>query len=134
MIKIIINESPVPKGRQRKGKYGNMYTPEETRSYEETVGKEALKHKPKELLTGALAVSFYFYRSIPKNFSKKKKELALCGRLRPKIKPDLTNYTKAAEDALNGIIWKDDAQIVDGHLHKYYSATPGTTIIIEEVK
>lgn len=134
VIRITIPYIPTAKGRPKFTRRGFAYTPKKTRDYEKYVKQIALRYKPKELLTGALEVRFYFYRPIPKSFSKKNRELALCGRLRPKIKPDLTNYTKAAEDALEGIIYKNDAQIVDEHLHKYYSATPKTIIVIEEVK
>ena len=37
-------------------------------------------------------------------------------------------------DALNGIAWKDDAQIVDGRVLKHYSEVPRTDVLIEEVQ
>jgi Holliday junction resolvase RusA-like endonuclease len=137
VIKIIIPEAPVPKGRhQRTFRGGRIweFTPKKTREYEYLVSQIALLHKPKKLLTGALSVIFCFFRPIPKSFSKKDREWALSGRLRPKTKPDLTNYTKAVEDALNGIIWKDDSQIVDGGLHKFYSDNPRTEMLIKEIE
>lgn len=41
---------------------------------------------------------------------------------------DLDNYSKALFDALNKIIWEDDSQIVDYHVVKRYSTTPGIKI------
>lgn len=38
----------------------------------------------------------------------------------PQVKPDLLKMARAIEDALTGVIWKDDAQIVQEHLVKYY--------------
>jgi len=35
-------------------------------------------------------------------------------------KPDIDNLAKAVKDALKGIIYKDDSQIVEAHLFKQY--------------
>lgn len=35
-------------------------------------------------------------------------------------RPDLDNLAKAIKDALRGIIFKDDSQIVEAHLYKQY--------------
>jgi Holliday junction resolvase RusA-like endonuclease len=36
----------------------------------------------------------------------------------------LSNYLKSFEDALNGVLWKDDAMIVHEEIDKYYSDKP----------
>ena len=62
------------------------------------------------------------YRSIPKSWSKKKKALAAVGKIRPTSRPDLKNYIWGIEDALNGIVWKDDGQVVSfGRSEKRYT-------------
>lgn len=48
------------------------------------------------------------------------------------IKPDVLKLARTVEDALTGVIWGDDAQIVIEHLRKAYSAEPGVRVIIEE--
>jgi Holliday junction resolvase RusA-like endonuclease len=40
---------------------------------------------------------------------------------------------RAAEDALTGIVWADDAQITDQRVQKCYSTMPGVSITVEEV-
>lgn len=48
-------------------------------------------------------------------------------------KPDRDNLDKAVLDALNGIVWCDDAQVCDGRITKWIAAgdeTPGTTVTI----
>lgn len=132
MIKITIPEIPVAKGRPKvtivKG-HAWGYTGKKTRLYESTVRLIARQHRPKELLTGALKITMYFWVPIPKSFSRKKRLLALSGELRPITRPDLDNYAKV-KDALNGIIWHDDSQIVSEHLSKWYSDDPRTVIHI----
>lgn len=48
-------------------------------------------------------------------------------------RPDRTNYEKIVEDALNGICWLDDAQIIDGVTLKRWGA-PGVRVIVEELR
>ena len=38
----------------------------------------------------------------------------------PSVRPDLSNYVKVIEDALNGVVWEDDGQIIDLFLSKRY--------------
>lgn len=63
-------------------------------------------------MTGPLNVEMFFYFAKPKSAPKH--------RLYPSVKPDATNVGKAVEDALNGVVWDDDAQIVDLQLRKRY--------------
>ncbi|OUI86592.1 RusA family crossover junction endodeoxyribonuclease [Acetobacter tropicalis] len=44
-------------------------------------------------------------------------------------RPDIDNQMKTAADALNGIAWKDDAQIVDATLSRRYG--PESVTVIE---
>jgi Holliday junction resolvase RusA-like endonuclease len=39
----------------------------------------------------------------------------------PVTKPDTTKLVRGVEDALTGILWRDDAQIVDQHAAKFYT-------------
>ena len=49
------------------------------------------------------------------------------------IKPDLTKLTRAVEDALTGVIWRDDSQIVGQSTGKAYDDFTGVYITIEEL-
>lgn len=46
------------------------------------------------------------------------------------VKPDRTKLTRSTEDALKGVIWADDAQIVDGSTTKTYGDRPGCQITV----
>jgi len=73
-------------------------------------------------------------RSIPASWSKKKKQQALEGTVVPTSRPDIDNYIKAVLDGLNGIVFKDDGQVVYVCASKGYGDTPGTTVALTERK
>lgn len=73
------------------------------------------------------------FKTIPKGFSKKKTEKALKGEIRPTVKPDCDNIAKNINDALNGIAYTDDKQIVSLTINKFYSNDEYTNVKIEEV-
>lgn len=85
--------------------------------------------KPK----GALIVSFTFVREMPKSFTKKQREMALNYELLPSKKPDLSNYLKSAEDALNGILWDDDNAIVQENQMKVFGIKPKVIVDIRVI-
>ena len=44
------------------------------------------------------------------------------------IRPDALKLGRAVEDALSGIVYQDDAQIIDEHIRKIYGPPVGVTI------
>ena len=134
MIRIVLAGEPKGKGRPRFVRAtGRTYTPEATRSYESElrwVGQiEMGQHPP---LEGQLSVTVTARMGIPKSMPKKKIVAALEGRLRPTRKPDVDNVAKCL-DALNKIVWNDDAQIVVVRVVKVYSEKPELEITVEEL-
>jgi len=125
---------PVAKARPRyNGNTGTVYTPAKTKHYETKVKHEAVKHAPKELLTGPLEVKLTFYRPMLKSFSKKRRQEAEDGIYRPITKADVDNLAKSILDPMNGIIYKDDAQVVTLIAEKYYSHEPRVYVEIVEM-
>lgn len=51
----------------------------------------------------------------------------------PAVKPDATKLLRSTEDALAGIIWRDDAQVVTQHVEKVYGAPIGAMIEVFEM-
>lgn len=120
----------------RQGAFSKAYTPEKTVNYEALV-KLSYQQAAGGLFLGAgvpVRVRIDAYYDTPKSESKKKLRNMLAGLLFPTKKPDWDNIGKIICDALNGIAWKDDAQIVDGHVLKHYSEVPHTDVLIEEAK
>lgn len=127
MIQFIVYGEPVAKGRPRFARRGNFvstYTPKKTKDAERIFQLEALQYKPKEILVGPLKIEIDVYRSIPKSASNKNMELMLKGLIRPISRPDCDNYEKLVLDAMNGIFWKDDSQICETNVRKWYSTAP----------
>lgn len=49
----------------------------------------------------------------------------------PTVKPDLTKMVRALEDAMTGIVWRDDAQVVDQNIKKRYATKgPGVSVAV----
>ena len=110
------------------------YTPANTVNYENWVKTCYLQnYKGEKLLENALKVQIDAFYEIPKSTSLKKKELMLDGEILPTIKPDTDNVAKSIQDALNGIAFKDDKQVVELLVKKCYSTEPRAVVTIEEV-
>ena len=129
-VRFTIPVGPKPKQRPQHGR-GYTYTPKETREYEQLVGIYA-RMAIKGPLEGAISVKVDFYMPIPKSWTKGKKQLAELGKIRPASKPDLDNLEKALFDGMNGIVWIDDAQVVEVHKAEWYG-DPRTVVEISEV-
>lgn len=136
-IKLTFAGAPVPQGRPRfarKGKFVQTYDPEPSKKAKLKIRQQALKEANGEVLQGAIVVEMYFFRNIPKSFSKQKQIQAAEGTLRPLTKPDTDNYIKLVLDAINGIFYKDDSQVVEVIGRKFYSDEPRTEIIITNLE
>jgi Holliday junction resolvase RusA-like endonuclease len=136
VITFSVEGIPVAKGRPRFKRVGNFvqtYTPNKTATWEEIV-RQAAKNAmgTTDLLETPVTMALYFRLPMPQSWSKKRKEGALKGLEAPTKKPDWDNLGKAVSDALNGVIFKDDSQIVSAHVRKIYSAVPGVDIYVSE--
>ncbi|HBO1369383.1 TPA: RusA family crossover junction endodeoxyribonuclease [Pseudomonas aeruginosa] len=123
---------PQGKGRPRIGRVGaqaRMFTPAKTANYEGLIahsGQQAMVGRA--LFEGPVLVELDIALSIPQSMSKKQKAMALAGQLHPTKKPDLDNVQKAIYDGLNGVVWKDDVQVVKAVVGKRYGETPGVRV------
>jgi Holliday junction resolvase RusA-like endonuclease len=57
---------------------------------------------------------------VPGSWPKSKKAKALAGIITPTVKPDADNLAKSVCDALNGVAWVDDKQVIKLHVFKAY--------------
>jgi Holliday junction resolvase RusA-like endonuclease len=128
---------PHGKGRPkfaRRGNFVQTYTDKKTASYEDLVKFYAnIAMVDLDPLQGAVAVYIYIKLAVPKSYSKKRTEACLSGLERPTKKPDWDNVAKSICDAMNGIVYMDDTQIVDAHVTKVYAANAGVDIGVKEI-
>lgn len=87
--------------------------------------KESLRNCDFQPLEGALFIKIFAGYPILKSTSKKHKTAMLAGIEHSIKKPDWNNVGKIVCDALNGISYKDDSQIVESQMQKRYIAGPG---------
>jgi Holliday junction resolvase RusA-like endonuclease len=122
IITFTIPGNPVPKARARtftnKNKITRTFTPSKTREWETYVSaiarQVAVKNKLVKPHEGPIILGCIFHRSIPKSLIKTKKQRKALEEKQvfPTTKPDLSNYFKSIEDACEGILWKNDSQII----------------------
>lgn len=133
---MIFEIEPVEQARPRAAHIGRriiMYDPEKVKNFKKGLHQLAKMSYKDDPLDGQLEVDVWFYRQVQKSLSKIERARRLSGEHRPTVKPDLDNYIKSTLDALNGILWTDDARIVDLHAHKYYSDRPKIEITVREL-
>ena len=131
---ITIPITPVPKARPRFTRYGHTYTPKKTADYEKAIA-EYWRQATNGFMYDkeqALIVNLVFGIPIPKSTSKSKTELMANGTIRPTKKPDVDNLAKAVMDALNGVAWVDDSQVVRVSIYKEYAKEPYVYIYIHD--
>jgi Holliday junction resolvase RusA-like endonuclease len=113
-----------------------MFTPAKTAAYEGLVAHAAnaamVSAGRDALVEGPVEVVMAIECQVPASWSGKKQQRALSGEIYPTTKPDADNVVKAVFDGCNGVVWKDDVQVVSLFLRKRYSATPGVRVEIQE--
>lgn len=111
---------PQGKGRPRFGN-GRTYTPKKTLRYEQLIAEAYRLQSGYYFGTAALRVRITAFFPIPKSYTKKRTKLIMQGREYPQKKPDGDNIEKAVLDALNGIAYDDDIQVIELHWRKCYA-------------
>jgi Holliday junction resolvase RusA-like endonuclease len=84
-----------------------------------------------EPLKGAITVFLYLRYAVPASYSKKRKEACLSGLEFPK-RIDIDNVYKSITDAMNGIVYVDDSQIVEARITKVYHEIAGANVMVQE--
>ena len=130
-VKFVGYGDPVSKARPRFGN-GRAHTTARTKAQEE---KRALVYTDvykgfsfREKIPLRLVADFYI--KIAKSDTKRAKEGKLSGAIRPTPRPDADNLVKCVQDALNGVAYHDDSQLVEVVARKWYSDVPRTEVYI----
>lgn len=124
---------PVAQGRPkffRSGNHVGAYDPKKSRDYKASIRIQAIEqlrfngHMP-PLHEGALTMQVCAYLPRPKTLPKR-----IIHHIR---RPDADNIAKGCKDALKGVVYKDDSQIVELHVRKLYGDPPRVVIGLREM-
>lgn len=127
---------PVPQLRPRvssRGGYVRVYDPPKVKNFKNLLRSLASSQYTRPPLIGPLSVSLTFYRPVQKSISQSERERRLSNQSKPVVKPDTDNYIKSTLDALNGVLWHDDSQIVKIEAEKRYGETGKIIISVKPV-
>ena len=148
-IYFIIEGPVIPKGRpkfhritkrdKKTNKLKNMvvtYTPQRTLDYETKVKESYLSEYPAGIAFEKEPISMVLniYMAVPKSVSKKKREHMICFEYPTKHNGDCDNLLKSVADALNGVAYTDDCQIVHVTVNKFWSETAKAEVTLKEYK
>lgn len=130
-IHIEIPGKPVPRYSRKR----DHYTPPHITAWKEQAKILAIAAmRGRKPLEGAVAITYVAVFGIPKSWPKWKKETALNGVLFHSSKPDTSNILKNAEDAFNGIVYRDDAQICRVAATKLYGEKPMVSVVVQPME
>ncbi|MDR5756484.1 RusA family crossover junction endodeoxyribonuclease [Caballeronia sp. LZ035] len=136
-IKFTVAGQPVPKGRPRASRTATgvrMRTPEKTARYERKVKAFAINAmlggKP---IARPVRLKISIVVPIPASWSKPRREKARTGEICATKKPDADNVLKAINDAMNGVVYADDAQVIEIQLSKAYGDEPRVEVAVTEI-
>lgn len=121
MVMFSVLGRPQGKGRPRfSRRSGTVYTPKKTMEYEEKIRQAYLEAGGKKYASPIVViVNAYFL--VPASWSKSIRRSALNGVFRPGKRPDIDNILKAVMDALNGVAYLDDKQVIECYCTKRYA-------------
>jgi Holliday junction resolvase RusA-like endonuclease len=137
-VTINLAERPLPWDRAvsvMRGDHIVHLTARRTRAYQSRIKDAArLAMGKRPPIEGPVEFSLTAVFPIPKSWSKAKQAAAMVGEIRPAGRPDLGNVVKGWEDAFNGIVYRDDAQIVSyGKTRKAYGPQPLVAVCVRPV-
>ena len=122
-----IDITPVAKARPRVTMVGGRaraYTPKKSADYERHIAREWAHERQ----SAAVRLDIVFGMPIPQSWSKKQQDAAASGLTLPSKKPDIDNLIKAVMDALNGVAYDDDNQVIELSAKKVYAPEPYVAI------
>ena len=127
-IEFVIPGDPPRVTAQQKGqnrKTGAYYKPLTLRHAEERYWAAAVQHRPEEPLTGPLAVTLEYYFETSE--AKKRYQYKT-------TRPDADNMAKVLLDSMTRAgFWRDDAQVADLEIVKYWGPVGQIRVMVEEL-
>ena len=120
---LTLDMDPVPKGRPRFTRTGHAFTDKKTLQAEAAIRNAALAEWGKKPFEGAVELIIQFTFKKPKS---NKKNLHT-------QRPDLDNCAKLVSDAINGVAFVDDSQVISLACTKGWGETGKIVLVVDEV-
>lgn len=140
-LRVVITLAGKPRGKGRGRAFVHQHTgrvtvmtPEATRTYESQLRYAATQEmagRPPTVQPVRVDIEARF--EVPKSGSKAERAAKLLNHRRPTMKPDWDNLAKIC-DAMNGVVFKDDVQVVDGRIRKVYAEAPALVVTVETIE
>lgn len=128
-ISFFVPGEAVGKSMKTNPKTLRRYKTTPTKGFMRLVADLARRVAPPKPWDGPVSVEIEITRRLLQT-SKKRQQAMIAGRILPTTKPDNDNVEKCVFDAMSGIIYGDDAQIVRNVTTKQYGAQEGTRITV----
>lgn len=125
----------VPQGSKVRTQWGVREANSKLRPWRDCVAAEAGKVASGELLTGPILLELTFVRPRPKSHygtGKNEGKLKDSAPQYPTTKPDSLKLGRAVEDALTGILWRDDSQVCWHVIEKTYGTPARCEVQVTE--
>ena len=120
---LTLDMDPVPKGRPRFTRTGHAFTDKKTLQAEAAIRNAALAEWGKKPFEGAVELVIQFTFKKPKS---NKKNLHT-------QRPDLDNCAKLVSDAINGVAFVDDSQVISLACTKGWGEAGKIVLLVDEV-
>lgn len=126
--------APHGKERPRVGFNRRIYTPKKTVDFEKAIVNsimEQIKKKQEDngLIDGPVGVEMLFAFEIPKSYPAKKRADCIGQKILHMKTPDVDNCVKSIKDAMNGVVYRDDAQVCYIEASKIYAKSEPYIIV-----
>lgn len=105
-------------------------------SWRATVAGIAMEAMRGPLLDGPLVVSMAFVVLRPRGHfgtGRNGGKVRPTAPPHPTVKPDVLKLARSTEDALTGVLWRDDCLTVDLRLSKRYGDVPGVRVMVQQL-
>ena len=109
---------------------GTTFTDAKSRTAQNWIKDCAVQQIGQPCVESPIALDIVVSLTVPKSWSRLKQARALSGELKPVSRPDCDNYIKQICDSLNGLLYRDDAQIWRVSLTKRYAEAPETVVTV----
>lgn len=137
-MKFTLYTKPVGQMRARaciRGNHASTYKASAQEQREQSLAALLVEHKPSKPITSAVELVVNCFLPIPVSKSKKWREFAEQGHIRPTVKPDADNLAKHLKDVMTQVgFWSDDRQVVDMVIRKWYGHEPRWVIEVNTAK